>query len=107
MEHVLNLADANMQRLVVTFLDLIEKRRLGVFAYPTSTNIADHMWDEKRSQKCSRSLSLVLSECAVRFIARGDPALTTQQQPLLNRLDLQRQIFRIDAALRETAGDEP
>src|SRR5882757_2074497 len=30
-----------------------------------------------------------------------------RQQPFLDRLDLQRQIFRIDAALREAAGDEP
>src|ERR1700751_479773 len=28
------------------------------------------------------------------------------QQPFLDRLDLQRQIFRVDAALREAAGDE-
>src|ERR1700681_3862764 len=30
-----------------------------------------------------------------------------RQQPFLDRLDLQRQIFRIDPALREAAGDEP
>src|SRR3954454_757963 len=30
-----------------------------------------------------------------------------RQQPLLDRLDLKRQMFRADAALREAAGDEP
>src|SRR5712691_1231557 len=30
-----------------------------------------------------------------------------RQQPFLDRLDLQRQIFRVDTALREAAGDEP
>src|SRR5450631_1314585 len=30
-----------------------------------------------------------------------------RQQPFLDRLDLQRQIFRIDPALRQPAGDEP
>src|SRR3954451_11779662 len=29
------------------------------------------------------------------------------QNPFLDRLDLQRQIFRVDPALREAAGDEP
>ena len=30
-----------------------------------------------------------------------------RQQPFLDRLDLQRQIFRVDPALRQAAGDEP
>src|SRR6202790_5641877 len=30
-----------------------------------------------------------------------------RQQPFLDRLDLQRQVFRVDPALREAAGDEP
>src|SRR3984957_5449660 len=30
-----------------------------------------------------------------------------RQQPFLDRLDLQCQIFRVDAALRQAAGDEP
>src|SRR5258708_36459932 len=34
-------------------------------------------------------------------------ARALRQQPFLDRLDLQRQIFRIDAALREAPGDEP
>src|SRR5258708_26099057 len=30
-----------------------------------------------------------------------------RQQPFLHRLDLQREIFRVDPALREASGDEP
>src|ERR1700693_592003 len=45
--------------------------------------------------------TLNLREAASGLVARA------RQQPFLDRLDLQRQIFRVDAALRETAGDEP
>src|SRR5882672_6404439 len=34
-------------------------------------------------------------------------ARNPRQQPFLDRLDLQREIFRVDAALRQAAGDEP
>ena len=33
--------------------------------------------------------------------------VAARQQPFLDRLDLQREIFRVDPALREAAGDEP
>src|ERR1700692_2360113 len=39
--------------------------------------------------------------------SRKDAAPASRQQPFLDRLDLQRQIFRIDPALRQAAGDEP
>src|SRR5258705_11484380 len=34
-------------------------------------------------------------------------ACNPRQQPFLDRLDLQREIFRVDTALREASGDEP
>ena len=44
---------------------------------------------------------------AAGLIGHGSSSHRLRQQSFLDRLDLQRQIFRIDAALRETAGDEP
>src|SRR5580704_10829838 len=49
------------------------------------------------------------SSSAKSWIMRSRKAdvLAPRQQPFLDRLDLQRQIFRVDAALGEAPGDEP
>src|SRR6185312_1193340 len=54
---------------------------------------------------CFVALLLAMTTEALR--ARCRLIMDTPQQSRLDRLDLQRQILRIDTALREAAGDEP